>query len=141
MTVAGLPEFALPAVTAANEHFWRSGRDGVLRLLRCDHCGRWVHPPGPVCTACHRRTLRPAAISGTGSLYAFTVNEQRWSPSWQVPYVIGIVELDEQPGLRLTTNLVDVHLADIVVGMRLRVVFVRREDVFLPLFAPIGERG
>ena len=37
---------------------------------------------------------------------AATVNHQPWYPGWPETYVVAIVELDEQPGLRLATNLV-----------------------------------
>jgi uncharacterized OB-fold protein len=51
--------------------------------------------------------------------------------------VVAIVELEEQPSLRLTTNLVGCEPAAVRIGMPLRVVFEAREDgVFLPLFEP-----
>ena len=51
-----------------------------------------------------------------------------------VPFVIGVVELMEQPGVRLTTNVVCTPIERIAIGMKLRVIFSRREDVWLPLF-------
>ena len=53
------------------------------------------------------------------------------------PYVIAIVELDEQPGLRLTTNIVNCPVEAVHIGMRVRVLFDHREDVWLPLFEPL----
>jgi uncharacterized OB-fold protein len=53
-----------------------------------------------------------------------------------VPYVVAIVELDDQPGLRLTTNLVNVAPQDVRIGSRVKVVFEPHEDVWLPLFEP-----
>jgi hypothetical protein len=50
--------------------------------------------------------------------------------------VIAIVELDEQSGLRLTTNIVNCDIGGVVIGMRVRVLFERCADVWLPLFQP-----
>jgi uncharacterized OB-fold protein len=77
--------------------------------------------------------LSPAAVSGGGIVYSFTVNYQHWVPD-TYPYVIAIVELDEQPGLRLTSNIVGCALDDVQVGMRVEVTFEPVEDVWLPLF-------
>ena len=51
-----------PRVTASNEHFWRGGRDGELRFLRCRACRTWVHPPVPRCPACLAKELAPEAV-------------------------------------------------------------------------------
>ena len=66
----------------------------------------------------------------------YTVNHQAWSPAQTVPFVLAIVELPEQEGLRLTTNLVNCGLDEITIGMTVRVTFVEEGDVFLPLFEP-----
>src|SRR5439155_1582704 len=72
-----------------------------------DRCGFWLHPPGPVCRRCFERALTPTAVSGRGRVRTFTVNHQPWFPSLPVPYVLAIVELEEQPGLQFLTRLVD----------------------------------
>ena len=48
------------------------------------------------------------------------------------------MSIDEQPSVRLTTNLVDVEPDDVHVGMPVRVVFEHVDDVWLPLFTPEG---
>jgi uncharacterized OB-fold protein len=50
------------------------------------------------------------------------------------PYVIALVELDEQPALRLMTNIVNCEPADVAIGARVRVVFEHHDDVWIPLF-------
>ena len=50
--------------------------------------------------------------------------------------MVAIVELPEQEGLRLTTNLVNCALEDVRIGMPVRVLFEQWEDVWLPLFEP-----
>jgi uncharacterized OB-fold protein len=126
----------LPEVTPETEHFWRGGERGELVFLRCTDCGTYVHPPAPVCPSCLGRSLKPEPVSGKGSVLTFTVNHQEWNPTVPVPYVIAVVEMDEQPGLRLTTNIVDCPPDDVKIGMRVAVKFLHLEDVWLPLFAP-----
>ncbi|PWK91906.1 Zn-ribbon domain-containing OB-fold protein [Fulvimonas soli] len=126
----------LPELDAANRFFWTSGADGVLRILRCADCGHWLHPPAPVCPQCLGEDLRPQAVSGLATIEAVTVNHQAWLPGLPVPYVIAIVALDEQAGLRLTTNIVGPAAASASIGQRVRVAFENREDVWLPVFVP-----
>lgn len=134
----------LPHVSGENEHFWRGGADGELRFLRCADCDYYVHPPAPVCPECLGRELAPMAVSGRAALVTFTENHQPWIPGFDPPYLIAIVEIEEQRGLRLTTNLVDCEVDDVAIGMQLRVVFEERDEgIFIPLFAPAqsGERA
>lgn len=72
-----------------------------------------------------------------GTVEAFTINYQAWVPGLPVPYVIAIVELDEQAGLRLTSNIVDAPIDSIAIGQRVQVRFEAHEDVWLPLFTPL----
>jgi hypothetical protein len=54
----------------------------------------------------------------------------------EAPYVLAIVEMDEQAGLRLTTNIVNCDIKTVAIGMRVRVLFEHCVDVWLPLFEP-----
>ena len=126
----------LPALKAETEHFWRGGARGELVFMRCSACDTYIHPPAPVCPACLGRDHEPAAVSGRGEVVTFTINHQPWNPTVEVPYVIAIVELDEQKGLRLATNIVGCPPEKVRIGMRVRVTFLEREDVWLPLFTP-----
>jgi uncharacterized OB-fold protein len=129
----------LPRVDAGNAHFWTGGAEGALRILRCAACRHWIHPPAPLCPACLGRAVAPEAASGRARVATFTINHQPWIPGFDPPYAIAIVELPEQPGLRLTTQLVGCDLEAIRIGMPVRVVFERREDVWIPLFEPDPE--
>jgi uncharacterized OB-fold protein len=128
----------LPRVTDANEHFWHGGATGELRFLRCRDCRTYVHPPTSHCPSCLTMSLGPEAVSGKGSVVTFTLNHQQWVPAPDHPYAIAIVELDEQPGLRLMTNIVGCPAEQVAIGMRVQVVFEEHEDVFVPLFEPVA---
>ena len=126
----------LPEVTASNEYFWRAGRSGRLAVLRCRACRYYIHPPAPVCPKCLGRELSAEAVSGDGTVVACTVNHKAWMPGDEVPYAIALVELVEQKGLRLTTNVVGCPPEAVTVGMRVRVRFEAQDDVWIPLFEP-----
>jgi uncharacterized protein len=127
----------LPRLDEDNRFFWTSGEDGRLRFLRCQDCSTFVHPPAPVCPGCLSSDLAPEVVSGRATLVAATCNMQQWIPGSD-PYLIGLVAIDEQQDVRLTTNLVDLDTEDVATGMPLEVVFEHDEDVYLPLFRPAG---
>jgi uncharacterized OB-fold protein len=126
----------LPLVTPENEHYWTGGALGELRFLRCTSCRHYIHPPSPICPQCLSKELEVEAVSGRAELLTYTVNHQPWIPGFDPPYVIGIVEIEEQPGLRITTNIVHCDPEDVEIGMALRVVFEEYDDVHIPLFEP-----
>jgi uncharacterized OB-fold protein len=130
------PRNHLPAITAENAFFWRAGAAGVLRFMRCQACGHYIHPPLPICPLCKSREVRDEPVSGKGSVLTFTINRQVWEQGLEAPYVIAIVGIDEQSGLRLTTNIINCGSDAVFIGMRVRVLFDHREDVWLPLFEP-----
>ena len=126
----------LPDIEQPSGFFWTSGADGRLRFLRCADCAYLIHPPAPYCPRCHSRDNAPTAVSGRGAVHSFTVNHQPWDGVGDT-YVIGLVAIDEQPDVRLTTNIVDVDPDDVRIGMRVEVVFEDRDPVFLPMFRPV----
>ncbi|MCX2931758.1 OB-fold domain-containing protein [Mycobacterium sp. CVI_P3] len=132
----------VPEITELNRHFWTGGAEGALRFLRCTECGIYLHPPTPVCRKCLSENVEVATVSGRGRVVTFTINHQQWRPGVEVPYNIAVVELAEQQGLRLTTNIVSCPLERIEIGMQVAVEFEPAgspsEPVFVPVFAPAG---
>jgi len=126
----------LPRLDPENEFFWTSGADGKLRFLRCQACQEYVHPPAPRCPTCLSSELSPEVVSGRATVVAHTLNVHGWIPGSQ-PYLVAWVAIDEQPDVRLTTNLVGVEPDDVRDGMAVEVVFEHNDDVWLPLFRPV----
>ena len=131
----------LPLLTEENRYYWTSGADGKLRILQCNDCKNYVHPPSPVCDKCLSMSLDAVPVSGRATLAAVTVNHQMWMPMIEPPYIVGIVELEEQDSVRITTNIIQCDEADLEIGMALEVEFEECEDVFLPMFKPVGATG
>lgn len=135
------PMRVLPAVGPENEHFWRGGADGRLHFLGCGDCQTLIHPPQPLCPECLSKNLAAVAVSGRAVVHTYTVNHQPWMPGFDPPYVVAIVELEEQPGLRLTTNIVGCEPDEVEIGMPVKVRFeALDEGVFVPLFEPDDSR-
>jgi uncharacterized OB-fold protein len=126
--------FPVPQVNDDNRAFWTSGRDGELRIDRCNDCGYYIHPPSPRCPRCLSESVAPSPVSGRGRIYTYTVNRRAWSPGLEVPYVIAIVQLDEQADLRLMTNIVGCSADEVAIEMPVHVEFREQGDVYAPVF-------
>lgn len=134
-TPANPPARKLPALEPETEFFWKSGADGRLRIQRCDDCGQYQHPPFPRCTACHGEQVSPRPVSGRAQIVTYTVNHEPWVPGLEVPFLFAAVELEEQAGLHVFTNLL-MPVEQARIGLPVSVTFQQHEDVWLPMFQP-----
>lgn len=114
--------------------FWTSGKDGSLSLLRNRETGRFVHPFWPV--ADDDPLLEAVPVSGRGTIFTYTVNHQQYNPAVPPPYVIAIVQLEEQEDLRFVTNIVDCAPDEVKTGMAVAVRFEEQDGLNIPVFAP-----
>lgn len=131
------PTRMLPRLTEDNRPFWTGGATGELRIMRCQDCETFIHPPRPVCRNCLSENVEPETVAGTGVVDTYTVNHQKWHPAMEVPFVIARVALDDVPGVYLTTNIVGCPVEDVDIGDRVRVTFEQQDDVYLPLFEKV----
>lgn len=131
--------FIPPELTPDTAPFWQGCAQGRLLVGRCRACGLYLHPPRPACRRCRAMDVEPVSLSGRGTVHTFTVAHHAFIPGLAVPYVIAIVELEEQPGLRMMTNIVDCRPEEVSIGMPVEVVFAPvagRHDIAVPLFRP-----
>lgn len=124
----------LPALTTDTCHFWQGGASDQLLIHFCKVCDRYFHPPAPVCPCCCSNDVEPRPTSGLGNIVSFTINYQQWNPTLEVPYVVAIIELDDQPGLRLLSNIINYPPEEVSIDLPVRVCFEKHEDIWLPLF-------
>jgi uncharacterized OB-fold protein len=125
-----------PPLTERTGDYWRSGADGVLRIARCQACGFRLHPPRPVCPRCRGREIAFEPVSGKGEIWSWTVNRYPWSPGMTPPYVIAEVELVEQKGLRILSNIVGCKIDQVRIGMPVSVAFDHVDEAYIPVFRP-----
>lgn len=129
----------MPVPDALTQFFWDGAARHKLLILQCAACGTFVHPPRPVCRKCLATEMAPKEVSGRASLYTWTVVEQAFHPFYfdKTPYVYATVELVEQTGLRLITNVVDCPPDDLRASMALQVTYRELSpELTLPLFRP-----
>ncbi|MDO7842319.1 Zn-ribbon domain-containing OB-fold protein [Sphingomonas immobilis] len=124
----------LPELTPENTPFWTGGERGELMIAHCDACDHAIHPPELICPVCLSRSVTPRAAAGTGVIHSYTVNYQPWLPNLQVPYALAVVDLDGEPGVRLTAQMQGIDPESVAIGQKVRVAFVQVEDVWIPEF-------
>jgi uncharacterized OB-fold protein len=124
-----------PPITDLNRPFWTGGAEGRLLIAQCGSCQQWAHPMVAECGHCGGE-LFPQPVSGRGTVFTFTVNRHPFNPAVPLPYVIAIVELVEQSGLRFTTDLIEVADDEVYIGMPVVVTFEQAGEAWVPLFRP-----
>jgi uncharacterized OB-fold protein len=92
-------------VTEESEAFWAGAAEGRLVVERCTSCGARQFPARGMCRTCRSRATEPFEITGTGTVYSFTENHQRWRPDLEVPFTIVLVEFAGHPGVRVAGRL------------------------------------
>lgn len=129
------PHFPPPVPSEDAAPFWTHLHAGEFRVQRCARCDRLQHPPRTVCPACGSADHDWVPVSGRGTVYSFVVTHQAVHPAFEghTPYVTVLVELEEGP--RMASNLLDVAVDEVRIGMPVQVELVRvSDDVTLPLF-------
>src|SRR4029077_4987195 len=111
----------LPRLTDHNREFWTAGARGELRFWLCQDCHEYIHPPQPICPSCLSKDMAVETVSGRATIASFSINHQAWMPGPELPYFVGIVEIVEQPSVRLTTNIVNCPHESLEIGMPVRV--------------------
>ncbi|HEY1973048.1 MAG TPA: OB-fold domain-containing protein [Pseudonocardia sp.] len=133
-----------PTPNPDTDGFWSATALGRLELCWCAACERYLHPPLERCRDCAGRTGF-LAVSGAGVLYSYIVVHRAVAPGYadRPGHVIGLVELVEQPGLRLPTQLPDVDASDLWIGMPMtaELVALPGGEFTVPVFRPAGPRS
>lgn len=88
--------------------FWRAAAERRLALPHCATCDRFVWYPREACPGCDGQ-LDWRDVDGRGRLEAFTAVQRPLLPAYApfCPYVCALVALDEAPGVRLVSQVVD----------------------------------
>jgi len=128
-----------PPVTMDTVGFWEAAREHRLVLQRCDDCGRFQHPPAPVCHRCRSAAVRWADVEGRGNVYTYTAVHKAFIPALQdhLPYVVAVIELPGAGGTRIVSNLVDVAPSDVSIGMEVDLVWDDYPELSVPRFRPV----
>ena len=114
--------------------YWTAARDEKLVVQRCEACNQSQYPPDVVCHHCGSRDLSYAESKGRGSIYSFAIYERTLMAGFEVPYVLALIQLDDHPGVRMMTNVVDTPFERLRVGLDVECIFEARGSWRIPQF-------
>jgi len=103
-------DFPLPDVDwPPTAPFWAAAAEGRFELPRCRSCGRLCWYPKESCSYCGDAALSWEPVAGRARLFSWVVVRNVFLPQYRekVPYVTGLVSLEEDPSVRLVTEVVD----------------------------------
>ena len=86
---------------------WTDGlRHGTLRIPRCEDCGAWNWYPLAACRSCGGTRFAWQTLSPRGRLHSWTrVHRGFTSRPIPTPFLVGLVDLLEAPGVRIPCRL------------------------------------
>lgn len=129
----------LPQPDEWSRRFWEACRERRLEIQRCAGCKRFRHYPRPMCPRCRSLDWEYAAVGGRGTIYSWIVVHPPVMPAFKdrAPFAVVLVELEEDPELRVVGNLLDHPPDAIEIGMPVEVAFEDvADDVTLPQWRP-----
>ena len=102
-------------------------KEPYLIASKCGNCGKHFVPPRVICLNCGKQEMAPAALSGKGTVYSYTIVHQQLPFALvQVPYAIVIAALEE--GCQIH-GVITENLESLEVGAPIEVYFEKvRED-------------
>ena len=126
----------LPEATPETKPFWEATQKDELHIQQCNDCASHYFPPRPFCPSCGSRNVAWKKASGKATLFSYVINPLK-NPSYDGPYSIAVVQLEEGP--RMMSNIVNCDQTPeaLILDMPLEVTFERMsDDINLPQFQP-----
>lgn len=115
--------------------FWAAVDRGQLVRPVCRRCGRSHFRPQVLCPHCQSSDWAYEPSTGRGQVYSHTTIHRAPDPTFDPPYVVADVELEE--GWRMFSWIVNCSPADVSIDLSVRVCFVPGPDGRLvPAFEP-----
>ncbi|MEX2254496.1 MAG: Zn-ribbon domain-containing OB-fold protein [Acidimicrobiia bacterium] len=126
----------LPQPDNISAPYWKAASEGRLLIQECPKCGHRQWYPRALCTACSADT-EWLECSGRGTVHTFTVIRQMGMRPFrdELPYVVGMIELDEGP--MIFGNVTDCDAEAVAIGMPVELFFTRADDeIGVPSWKP-----
>ena len=125
-----------PASNSSTDWFWDACNIKELRIQSCNECTNLQHPPAVRCLSCGSVLLDSVIATGKGTLHSWAIAHYPQVPAFDYPLIVGLVELEE--GVRLVSNVTNVELEELEIGMPLEVDWLNVDNEFtLHQFKPV----
>lgn len=132
--------------------FWAAARERRLVVQRCDGCGKLRFPPHSFCNKCHHHGVTWVPVSGRGRIWSYVIAHSPTLTAYEpfTPYPVVVVELEEDPTIRMVGNILtdekaainSVDPAQLSIGLPVEVVFQEAaSDVVLPQWRIVTSEG
>ena len=122
--------------------FWQGTKRGYLSFPQCADCERFHWYPLKICPSCRSSHIKWTQVNGSGEVFSWTaVRIANFAPSFEdkLPYIVGLIEFKDAPGVRLITNIVEADPGQMDIGMVVEPVFRKVDENFtLVFFKPTG---
>lgn len=122
--------------------FWQAAEKQRLEIPKCTACNKLIWYPKEQCPIC-TNTLDWTRVSGKGEVAAFTIVRRPLLPDYGTwtPYVPALITLEEDPSIRIVSQLVDCDIENLSCDMAVEVVFREMSipdqgSYWAPLFRP-----
>ena len=128
-----------PPMTEGAEPFWAATRDEQYLVQWCLDCDQPIFYPRSVCPGCLGTNLEWRPASGSGTVYAVTVEHRPQFPAMKAlaPYAVALIDLTE--GVRVLANVVGCPPETVAIGMTVKVAWEPLDDGRnLPQFTPVS---
>jgi uncharacterized protein len=126
------PYKVLPSPNAETQAYWDGARNNELVIQQCQDCQALIHPPAYFCTRC--ATIIPhlghTTVSGKGSLYSFALHYDNQIKGFEdkTPYILALIELDEQAGLTVYGNVLNAAYEELRLGMPMEAIWEETDN-------------
>jgi uncharacterized OB-fold protein len=142
MVAAG--ERPLPLPDEDTAPFWEGCRRHQLLMQRCAQCGAFRFHPRRMCPRCRSLESEWVPVSGRGTIASRVIVYPPVLPAFQdlVPFAVALVELEEDPVLRLVGNVLDAPPDAVRIGRTVEVAFEDvSPEISLPQWRLSGEES
>ena len=94
---------------------------GRLCFPYCVACARFHWYPMPLCPHCQSADIEWRQVAARGTLYSWTEIHHAFDLRYTgpLPYIVGLIEFSDAPGVRLISNIVAVAADTLVLNMPL----------------------
>jgi len=114
----------IPVPDEVSKPFWDACNERRLIVQNCTACNRLQYPPQKTCAACGSAAhLEWREVSGRGRINGYCVMyESRVGPlQADQPFNIAVIELEEDPAIKLLSSLPGTPLEEVPVGAKVEV--------------------